>query len=81
MEIVGIGGLISLPKLFCEKNVLVYGYCWNRWVKFFQKLSYEVFWLWPMKIKYLVGIIFSLLSCLEITHHDQHDIFHALTSH
>jgi hypothetical protein len=41
MEIVGIGGLIYLPKLFCEKNVLVYGYCWNGWVKFFKKIFYE----------------------------------------
>jgi hypothetical protein len=82
MEIVGIGGLISLPKLFCEKNVLVYQYFWNRWVKIFKNLFYEIFMLWPMRIGgYLVGKFFSLLSCLEITHHDQHDIFHALTSH
>jgi len=55
MEIVGIGGLISLPKLFCEKNVLVYQYFWNRWVKFFKNLSYEIFMLWPMRIGGIFG--------------------------
>jgi hypothetical protein len=82
LKIAKIGGLISLPKLLCEKNVLVYGYCWNRWVKFFKKLFSEFFCYGPWKLEgYLVGRIFSLLSCLKITHHDQHDILHALTSH
>jgi hypothetical protein len=54
LKIARIGGLI-LPKLLCEKNVLVYGYCWNRWVKFFKKLSCDFFLLWPMKIGGIFG--------------------------
>ncbi len=50
MEIVRIGVLIFLTKLFCEKNVLVYVDCWDRWVEFFKKLSCEEILLWLVKI-------------------------------
>jgi hypothetical protein len=82
LEIAQIGGLIFLPKLFCEKNVPVYRYCWNIMLNFSKNCLVNVFCYGPSKLDgYLVGIIFSLLPCLEITHHDQHDILHALTSH
>jgi hypothetical protein len=50
MEIVRIGVFIFLTNLFCEKNVLVYVYCWDRWVEFFKKMSCEEILLWLVKI-------------------------------
>jgi len=57
--------IVGIGGLIFSKDFLMNFFCYGPW-----ELE-----------GYLVGIIFSLLSCLEITHHDQHDILHALTSH